>query len=705
MRSIALGLLFALISSCSKGSPSATSTEAPATHDAAVSESSSSLLDAVVAAEDARSTLAIPKEALTARDPIVKRRVAQALARIADKEAATLLLDRLLDDDEEVMAWAGYGLGFGCKGREEATQRAIAARMVSLRSSFDAGANLGENAAPSPYVALPRAVAKCAGPLAEKILAREITERGPFLNGAILAIGDLAVKKKGIDASTESDLLSLSETKNGTPNDAVFYPLSRVPPRDLARTRDRARDALSRKGWARLFAIKTLGKTGKEAVSDLEPIVSNFASFTPEERVEAARALALAGEDGKKAAAKLLASLAPSPDPLTLTSLGDASFHLLMQLVAVVGDASDSTREILTTLASFNPKGEPPESLKRRIGELRCAAATQLADGNPAHPLVLACAPKESAAFQKATLRAITKRSIVGERRKQWIDLATTGTPRIREQAIEAIDTHPEVRDEIVGVLSAALRSEQPGLVATAAESIHAHPERVSIEKIEGALTDASKRPWAADLFETRIALLEAGASVSMPWAKPMAEAMCSDTNITVRERAAAVLKTLRVSNPQCDAPKTGEVKSLALSHKPSKLVFTTDAGEFSITLDPALAPVTSTRIAQLAKSGFFKGIVVHRVVPGFVAQFGDPGGDGFGGSGVPLRCETSPVPFLPLDVGMALAGRDTGSSQLFVTLARTPYLDGEYARIGHAEGDWSALIEGDVIRDVRLRE
>ena len=123
------------------------------------------------------------------------------------------------------------------------------------------------------------------------------------------------------------------------------------------------------------------------------------------------------------------------------------------------------------------------------------------------------------------------------------------------------------------------------------------------------------------------------------------------------------------------------------------------------IHLDSQLAPVTSARIAGLAKSGFFKGIVVHRVVPGFVAQFGDPGGDGYGGSGTSLRCETSPVPFLPLDVGMALAGRDTGSSQLFVTLSRTPHLDGEYTRIGHAEGDWSALIEGDVIREVQLRE
>ena len=55
--------------------------------------------------------------------------------------------------------------------------------------------------------------------------------------------------------------------------------------------------------------------------------------------------------------------------------------------------------------------------------------------------------------------------------------------------------------------------------------------------------------------------------------------------------------------------------------------------------------------------------------------------------------------------VGVALAGRDTGSSQIFVTLGRTPHLDGEYAWVGRAEGDWSAVAEGDVIRAVRVEE
>ncbi len=83
--------------------------------------------------------------------------------------------------------------------------------------------------------------------------------------------------------------------------------------------------------------------------------------------------------------------------------------------------------------------------------------------------------------------------------------------------------------------------------------------------------------------------------------------------------------------------------------------------------------------------------------------QFGDRGGDGYGGSGELLRCETSPVPFGALDVGVALAGRDTGSSQIFVTLARHPHLDGHYAWVGRASGDWDAVAEGDVIKAVHV--
>jgi cyclophilin family peptidyl-prolyl cis-trans isomerase len=161
-------------------------------------------------------------------------------------------------------------------------------------------------------------------------------------------------------------------------------------------------------------------------------------------------------------------------------------------------------------------------------------------------------------------------------------------------------------------------------------------------------------------------------------------------------------------SPTSCGPPADAGALAPELGHERDKdvrVTFTTDAGSLAIVFEPALAPLSVTRFVALAKAGFYDGIVVHRVVPGFVAQFGDPDGDGYGGAGALLRCETSPVPFGPLDVGVALAGRDTGSSQLFVTLGAYPHLDGEYARVGRAEGDWWALAEGDAIRGVKVED
>ena len=176
-----------------------------------------------------------------------------------------------------------------------------------------------------------------------------------------------------------------------------------------------------------------------------------------------------------------------------------------------------------------------------------------------------------------------------------------------------------------------------------------------------------------------------------------------------MRLRAAKALAAAGEKDAAClrpDAPgEPAPEVDHAIAHA-TRVIFETDAGStLAVAFDPTFAPVAATRVVALARSGFYTGVAVHRVVPAFVVQFGDRGGDGYGGSGDTLRCETSPLPFGALDVGVALAGRDTGSSQIFVTLSRHPHLDGEYAWIGRAEGDWDGVAEGDVIRAVHVEE
>ena len=117
-------------------------------------------------------------------------------------------------------------------------------------------------------------------------------------------------------------------------------------------------------------------------------------------------------------------------------------------------------------------------------------------------------------------------------------------------------------------------------------------------------------------------------------------------------------------------------------------------------------APLTTRALETLARRGFFNGLTVHRVVPGFVAQMGDPRGDGEGGPGFTLRDEINQRPYLRGTVGMALDWADTGGSQFFITHSPQPHLDGRYTVIGTVVGGMDVvdrLQQWDVIRRVRV--
>lgn len=137
------------------------------------------------------------------------------------------------------------------------------------------------------------------------------------------------------------------------------------------------------------------------------------------------------------------------------------------------------------------------------------------------------------------------------------------------------------------------------------------------------------------------------------------------------------------------------------------KAVLTTQKGTFTIDLLPEDAPLTVDNFIKLANSKYFDGLEVHRVVPNFVMQDGDPRGDGNGGPGWSIRCEVNLVPYGRGAVGMALSGKDTGGSQWFVTHSPQPHLDGGYTVFGRvSEKDMPVvdnIVRGDKILTVRI--
>jgi peptidylprolyl isomerase len=108
------------------------------------------------------------------------------------------------------------------------------------------------------------------------------------------------------------------------------------------------------------------------------------------------------------------------------------------------------------------------------------------------------------------------------------------------------------------------------------------------------------------------------------------------------------------------------------------------------IQLRPDLAPAHVARIKELAREGFYDGIVFHRVIPSFMAQSGDPSGTGRGGSDKPdLPAEFSNEPFVRGTLGMArTSDPNSANSQFFITFVETPHLNGQYTV-------WGQVIEG----------
>ena len=102
--------------------------------------------------------------------------------------------------------------------------------------------------------------------------------------------------------------------------------------------------------------------------------------------------------------------------------------------------------------------------------------------------------------------------------------------------------------------------------------------------------------------------------------------------------------------------------------------------GRVVIELRPDLAPNHVKRIKQLVREKFYDGLTFHRVIAGFMAQGGDPDGNGTGGSGVNLPAEFSNEPHVRGTLSMARARHpDSADSQFFIVLARARHLDGQY--------------------------
>lgn len=244
--------------------------------------------------------------------------------------------------------------------------------------------------------------------------------------------------------------------------------------------------------------------------------------------------------------------------------------------------------------------------------------------------------------------------------------------------------SYRNVRREIALFLKDAIRTNDPGMVSIAANSlkdIGQGPQSYLIKRDSSFLEDAILQLDLPADRATYNALREAAISFERP---------------TIPEPLEA----------EDHLPINWEVLE-GLSDKPTATL-TTNKGDLVLALDPAIAPESVANFVKLANDGFYADIPFHRVVSNFVVQAGCDRGDGMGGSKQNIRTELKPVHYDQAGVlGMARSGYHTESSQFFITHSPTPHLDGNYTIFGQLmEGSdvLDNIIQGDVIQSVTIK-
>jgi HEAT repeat protein/cyclophilin family peptidyl-prolyl cis-trans isomerase len=230
------------------------------------------------------------------------------------------------------------------------------------------------------------------------------------------------------------------------------------------------------------------------------------------------------------------------------------------------------------------------------------------------------------------------------------------------------------------------------------------------------ALYEVYKNALGDSTYVARAAALSALHRIDPAASRPVLQAALMDPEWPVRVRAVALLREQGITGqehairPAAFAPPLddGGLRALAAPPFSPHAFIETDKGIIEIELAILDAPLTVNSFVTLARRGFFSGLAVHRVVPDFVVQDGDPRGDGEGGPGYTLRDELNPRPYLRGTVGMALDWEDTGGSQFFITHSPQPHLDARYTVFGHVVAGMDVVDrigQGDVVRNVRIRD
>jgi len=229
-----------------------------------------------------------------------------------------------------------------------------------------------------------------------------------------------------------------------------------------------------------------------------------------------------------------------------------------------------------------------------------------------------------------------------------------------------------------------------------------------------GPLVEVYERADRDATYVARAAILTALAELDPTAARPLLDRALADHDWAVRVHAASLLRKADPAStagpvrpaPNVRPPELNDVNNLIAPSVSPTAYIDTDKGLVQVELAVLDAPRAVANFISLARRNFLGGTPIHRVVPDFVVQDGDPRADGEGGPGYTIRDEINQRPYLRGTVGMALDWEDTGGSQFFITHSPQPHLDGRYTVFGQVIAGMDVvdrLQQWDQIRSVRI--
>ncbi len=603
---------------------------------------------ALVSAEDRRAydepTL---RAAAASADPAVRARAALSLGRIGDERAAEPLAALLRDRDAAVRTEAAFAAGI-------LGDPTLSAALVPMLGDADervaarAAWAVGMLGGPSGEAALVAAVAK----------ANEPGRRAALLMG-LWRFGSSSAATAAEPYARDSD---------ARVREAALYVLARRPGESsLELLTAGLSDSNPQTAALCARALGLLART--DSVGALSAAVESGA--TP---VRIGSLMALSAILEKNPAA----SLPPEARPRALALSGDANPNLAVPALALLRwqvDDRESFRRLWST-ATGGKERRQQAALQALMGALG-GKALDVTDGAIASPdPFLRAAAAEALSFLPEAEAATRRQRLAGDpevvvRLKVLEGLKTAADAAASRAVIDELAADPDAGVRAAAIDALAL-SGDPGLLARLREAVVASYGDAAPDVPISALAAAEKSP-------------------ENPEATAVAEAGYAHPSVLVSRLARRALVRTFHADPARFPWKeyaTGKTAAdyaalIGEARRPWRLRVETARGAFTLRLDGTTAPLTVMNILALAGKEYFDGAPIHRVVPNFVVQDGDPTGTGNGGPGYEIRDELSAAPYAAGTLGMALSGPDTGGSQWFVTQAPEPHLDGGYTVFG----------------------